>query len=126
MDSITFQFLKRLVVSEELDMLLMDVLTTYLYGSMDNDMYMKILERFKFPEENNIKSHCTGSIKLQRFLCHLKQSRLMWYNHLNEYLLKEVYVNNHICPCIFIKKLKTGFAITTMYVDDLNLVGTPE
>ena len=45
---------------------------------------------------------------------------------LNEYLLKEEYVNNPICPCIFIKKSKIGFAIIAMYVDDLNLVGTPE
>ena len=31
-----------------------------------------------------------------------------------------------ICPCIFIKKSKTGFAIIVVYVDDLNLIGTPE
>ena len=50
----------------------------------------------------------------------------MWYNRLSEYLLKEGYVNNHICRCIFIKKSKIGFAIIAVYVDDLNLVGTSE
>ena len=35
-------------------------------------------------------------------------------------------MNNLICPCIFIKKSKTKFAIIAVYVDDLNLVGTPE
>ena len=35
-------------------------------------------------------------------------------------------MNNLICPCIFIKKSKTGFAIIAVYVDDLNLVGTLE
>ena len=50
----------------------------------------------------------------------------MWYNRLSEYLLKEGYANNPICPCIFIKKSKTGFAIIVVYVDDLNLVGTLE
>ena len=35
-------------------------------------------------------------------------------------------MNNPICPCIFIKKSETGFAIIAVYVDDLNLVGTPE
>ena len=50
----------------------------------------------------------------------------MWYNRLSEYLLKEGYVNNPICPCIFIKKLETRFAIITVYVNDLNLVGTPK
>ena len=66
------------------------------------------------------------SIKLQRSLYGLKQSRRMWYNRLNEYLLKEEYANNPICPCIFIKKSETGFAIIGMYVDNLNLIGTPE
>ena len=50
----------------------------------------------------------------------------MCYNRLSEYLLKEGYVNNPICPCIFIKKSETKFAIITVYVDDLNLTGTLE
>ncbi|KAM1125408.1 hypothetical protein ACFX2B_040210 [Malus domestica] len=36
------------------------------------------------------------------------------------------YANNVICLCVFIKKLNTGFAIVAVYVDDMNLVGTPE
>ena len=35
-------------------------------------------------------------------------------------------MNNSICPCIFIKKVATGFAIIVVYVDDLNLIGTPK
>ena len=66
------------------------------------------------------------SIKLQRSLYGLKQSGRMWYNCLNEYLLKEGYVNNPICPCTFIKKSKSGFVFIVVYVDDLNLSGTPE
>ena len=50
----------------------------------------------------------------------------MWYNRLSQYLLKEGYVNNSICLCVFIKKTTIGFAIIPIYVDDLNLIGTPE
>ena len=71
MDAITFRFLISLAVSKGLDMRLMDVITAYLYGSIDID-------------------------------------------------------NNPICPCIFIKKSKTAFAIIVVYVDNLNLIGTPE
>ena len=66
------------------------------------------------------------SIKLQRSLYGLKQSGRMWYNRLSTYLLKEGYINNPISPCVFIKKSKSGFAIITVYVDDLNIIGTPE
>ena len=48
----------------------------------------------------------------------------MWYNCLSDYLLKEGYVNNPICPCVFIKKSKIGLTIISVYVDDLNLIGT--
>ena len=66
------------------------------------------------------------SIKVQRSLYGLKQSEHMWYNRLSQYLLKEGFENNPICPCIFIKKLEFEFAIVAIYVDDFNLVGTSE
>ena len=126
MDAITFRFLISLTVFEELDIYLMDVITTYLYGSIDNDIYMKIPTGFKLPEANNTKPRNISSIKLQCSLYGLKQSGHMWYNRLNEYLLKEGYANNPICPCIFIKKSETRFVIITVYVDDLNLIETFE
>ena len=126
MDAITFRFLISLAVFEELDMRLMDVITAYLYGSIDSDIHMKILEGFKLLEAVSTKPRSMFSIKLQRSLYGLKQSGRMWYNSLSEYLLKEGYVNNPICPCVFIKKSETGFAIIDVYVDDLNLVGTSE
>ena len=126
MDAITFRFLISLAVSKGLDMHLMDVIIAYLYGSIDNDIYMKILKGFKLPEVNNTKPRNMCLIKLHRSLYGLKQSGRMWYNHFNEYLLKEGYENNPICPCIFIKKSETGFAVIAIYVDDLNLLGTSE
>ena len=103
-------------------MRLMDVITTYLHGFIDNDIYMKFPKGFRLPEVNNTKYCSTCLIKLQQSLYGLKQSRRTWYNHLSEYLLKaslmwynrlseylleEGYANNPICPCIFIKKLET-------------------
>ena len=78
MNVITFRFLISLAISERLDMGLMNVITSYLYGSIDNDMYIKIPEGFKLPEANNSK-HCNMcSIKLQRSLYRFKQSGHMW------------------------------------------------
>ena len=47
MDAITLRVLISLVTKENLDMQLMDVVTAYLYGSLDNDIYMKIPEEYK-------------------------------------------------------------------------------
>ena len=50
----------------------------------------------------------------------------MWYNRSCEYLLREWYQNNLIYPCVFIKKSQSRFAIIVVYVNDLNIIGTPE
>ena len=111
MDAITFRLLISFAVPEGLDMRLMNIITTYLYGSMDNDIYMKTLKGFKLPKANCKKPRSMNSIKLQQSLYGLKQSRRMRYNHLSEYLLKKWYKNNPICPCIFNKKLEIGLQL---------------
>ena len=75
------------------------------------------------PEASSSKPKELYLIKLQRSLYGLKQSGRMWYNRLSEYLLKEGYVNNPICSCVFMKKT-SEFIIIIVYVDDLNILGT--
>ena len=74
MDAITFRYLISLAILEGLNMRLMDVVTTYLYGSLDANVHMKILEGFTLPEVMNSKPQIMYSIKLQRSLYGLKQS----------------------------------------------------
>ncbi|GJZ86554.1 retrovirus-related pol polyprotein from transposon TNT 1-94 [Tanacetum coccineum] len=124
MDAITFHYLISLAVYENLDMRLMDVVTDYLYGSLDSDIYMKILKGFKMPEALSAKPKDMYSVKLQRSLHGLKQSGHMWYNRLSDYLISKGYKSNLICPCVFIKKTTSGFVIIAVYVDDLNIIGT--
>ena len=126
MDIITFRYLISLSVSEVLDMRLMDVITAYLYGMLENDIYMKVPEGFQLPQVNTSQPRNMYLIKLRRSLYDLKQSRRMWYNRPSEYLIKDGYINNPICPCVFIKKSELGFAILVVYVDDINLFKTPE
>ena len=87
---------------------------------------MKIPEGFTMPEGFCNEPRSVYSITLQKSLYWLKQSDQMWYNRLNEYLLKRGFENDDICRCIFIKKPISGFAIIAVYVDDLNIIGTPE
>ena len=103
MDIITFRYLISLSVSG-LDMRLMDVVTTYLYGMLENDICMKVPKGFQLPQLNTSQPRNMYLIKLRRSLYGLKQSRRMWYNCLSEYLIKDGYINNPICPCVFIKK----------------------
>ncbi|GKE07118.1 retrovirus-related pol polyprotein from transposon TNT 1-94 [Tanacetum coccineum] len=124
MDAITFRYLISLAVFENLDMRLIDVVTVYLYGPLDSDIYMKIPEGFKMPEALSIKPKYMYSLKLQRSLYGLKQSGRIWYNCLSDYLITKGYKSNLICPCVFIKKTTYGLVIIVVYIDDLNIIGT--
>ena len=74
MNIITFQYLISLPVLEGLDMHLIDIVTAYLYGMLENDIYMKVLERFQLPQVNTSQPRNMYSIKLRRSLYGLKQS----------------------------------------------------
>lgn len=65
-----------LVVTESLDIHLIDVVIIYLYRLLDN-IYMKSLKNIKIFGECNSKYQNIYFIKLERFLYGLKQFRRM-------------------------------------------------
>ena len=121
MSSITFRYLISLAVQNRLSLQLMDVVTAYLYGSLDSEIYMKVPDGINIPNPAaNRNMYC---VKLQKSLYGLKQSGRMWYNRLSEFLSLKGYTKNDDCPCVFIKKSTSGFCIISVYVDDLNIIG---
>jgi hypothetical protein len=120
MNGITFQYLISLTIQKHLSLQLMDVVTTYLYGSLDSDIYMKVHDENFVPNTNaNRNTYC---VKLFKSLYGLKQSRRMWYNRLKEFLINKGYSNNDDCPCVFIRKSSISFCIISLYVYDLNII----
>jgi hypothetical protein len=110
-----------MVVNMELHMKLMDVVTVYLYGSLDAKIHMKVHKWIKVPNEDDCNIY---NVKLQRSLYGMKQSGKMWYNRLSEFLVEKGFQKNDDCPCVFIRKTDGGFHITFIYVHDLNIIGT--
>jgi len=102
----------------------MDIVTAYLYGSLDSDIYMKVLNGISIPNQDT--NHNMYCVKLKRSLYGLKQSGRMWYNRLSEYLVQKGYSNSDDCPCVFIKRSTSGFCIISVYVDDINIIGNSE
>jgi hypothetical protein len=99
----------------------MDVMTAYLYGSLDLDIYMKVPDGISVLNLHaNRNIYC---VKLVKSLYGLKQTGRMWYNRLKEFLLNKYYSNNDDCPCVFIRKSTTRFCKISVYVDDLNIIG---
>jgi hypothetical protein len=121
-NEITFWYLIFLATQKRLSLQLMDVVTAYLCGSLDLDIYIKVSHRI-FVSNTNIW-HNMYCVKLNKSLYSLKQSGRMWYNRLKEFLLNKGYSNNDDCVCVFIHKSSTRFCIISVYVDDLNIIST--
>ena len=47
MDAIMFRYLISLIISEELEIRLMNVVTAYIYELLNSDIYMRIPDKFK-------------------------------------------------------------------------------
>ena len=78
MSGITFCYLISLAAQKGLSMHLMDVVSAFLYRSLDSDIYTKVPEGLDIPNKNHSRNmYC---VKLQKSLYGLKQSGRMWYN----------------------------------------------
>jgi hypothetical protein len=75
MNGITFQYLISLAIQKYLSLQLMDVVTAYLYGLFDSDIYMKIPDGISVLNTNAHRNmYC---VKLIKSLYDLKQSGRM-------------------------------------------------
>ena len=93
----------------------MDVVTPYLYGSLDAKIYMKVPKGITIPKPAQRNMH---SVKLQRSLYDLKQSERMWYNRFSDFLEKKGLLKNEA-------PVYTKIRERILYsIDDLNVIGT--
>lgn len=67
-----------------LKMHLVDVVTAYLYGSLDT--FMNVLD-----SKSNLNLY---NVKLQRLLYGRKESSRIWFNRLSDFLLRKGYIKN--------------------------------
>ena len=125
MDSGTFRYLLGMKVQYFLDTQLLDVVTAYLYGPLDAQIYIRLPPEFldHLPSEDTVGTY--SGLQLQKALYGLKQAGRMWYKHLRDFLLHHNFSHDQALPCLFTLQHSSGFVVIAVYVDDLNLVGTP-
>jgi hypothetical protein len=75
MNGITFGYLLSPAIQKHLSLQLMDVMTAYLYGSLDSDIYMKVPNGISIL--NIHANHNMYCVKLTKSLYDLKQSERM-------------------------------------------------
>jgi hypothetical protein len=114
----------RLICCEALlrDMTLdqLDIKTAYLYGDLDEEVYMKQPPGFTAQGK---KDHV---LKLQKSLYGLKQAGKCWYKKLYKFIQTQGYTRCVKDKCVFVKKHNGNTTILIVYVDDIIVASDEE
>ena len=97
----------------------LDIITAFLNGDVDAELYMGIPEGMDLDPKKFV-------LKLRRSLYGLKQAPRIWWERMRKFLLQSGF---HCCdaePGIFIRNSDSKFVILLLFVDDILLTGTDE
>ena len=109
----SLRVLLAMIAAENLEVMQFDVQTAFLYGELEETIFMKIPEGLKVEEDpRNI------ACKLERSLYGLKQAPRCWNlkftKFLNKYNLKECEADK----CVFVGKFENDIVYLALFVDD--------
>ncbi|GJU09964.1 putative ribonuclease H-like domain-containing protein [Tanacetum coccineum] len=91
----------------------MDVKSAFLYGSIDEEVYVTQPKGFVDPQ------HPKKVYKVVKALYGLHQAPRAWYATLSTFLLKHGYRRGTIDKTLFLKKHKSDIILVQVYVDDI-------
>jgi hypothetical protein len=95
----------------------MDVKTTFLYGDLEEEIFMKQ------PEGYAVKGKKELVCKLKKSLYGLKQSPRMWYQKFDTYMLGLGFTRSKEDHCVYSKLIGDHLIYLFLYVDDMLLIG---
>ena len=95
---------------DKLYLLQFDVSTAFLYGDLEEDIYM--IQPEGCDDGSGRVCH------LKRSLCGLKQAPRCWNKKFNDFLTKEGFKSSFADPCLYIRNRNGRKLILVLYVDD--------
>ena len=92
----------------------LDIKTAYLYGDLDEDIYMNIPEWYDDSEEGHLYVY-----KLNRGIYGLKQAGRQWNKKLDKSLRDAGFLRSEQEPCIYYKFYGNKIIVLGIFVDDI-------
>ena len=102
-----------IAAAEDLEAENADMDTAFLYGEVDEEIYMDQPDGFE--DKNNSSKRC----RLQKALYGTKQAARQWNTKLNEHFEAQGFKKTAADPCVFIQVSSMEYSIIVIYVDDL-------
>jgi Reverse transcriptase (RNA-dependent DNA polymerase) len=112
----TIRALLSLAAHYDLELHQMDVVTAFLNGDLDVDIYMEQPEGFIVPGKEHMVC------KLRKSLYGLKQAGRAWYQKIHQALLNLGFVSLQTDTCVYILREDSIVLVVALYVDDLLLL----
>lgn len=95
----------------------MDVKTTFLHGSLKEEVYVDQPEGFE------VQDRKTHVCRLRKSLYGLKQAPRAWYERIDSYLMKLGFTRSEADSNLYFTVEKDKPLILVLYVDDRFLIG---
>ena len=106
------------VAVNDLELHQMDVVTAFLHGDIDKDIYMEVPGGFKDPSRPDLVC------KLRKALYGLKQAPRLWHAKIDAFLIDELrFVSSPNDPCLYARHSAGRIMLIALYVDDLLIAG---
>lgn len=104
-----------IAAAEDLEAENVDVDTAFLYGEVEEEIYMDQPDGFE--DEENPAKKCL----LQKALYGTKQAARQWNSKLTKHLENQGFKGTSADPCVFVRVSRNEYSIIIIYVDDLML-----
>ena len=112
----SIQLILSLAAIHDLELHQMDVKTAFLYGRLDEEVFMEMPEGY---------AEGKGKVwKLLRSLYGLKQAPRSWYRQLDTYLQSLGFTQTISDHSVYVRKDEEGLIIVGVYVDDLTIAAS--
>jgi hypothetical protein len=101
-----------IAAAEDLDLDQMDVKTAFLYGKLDDEVYMS--------QPDGVRGDHAGQVlRLNKSIFGLRQSPRVWNSQLNSYLVSLGFKRCVTDPCLYIRRREGRVLIVAVFVDDI-------
>ena len=110
----SIRILLALVAQFNMELVQMDVKTTFLHGDLEEEIYITQPDGFKVAGKEN------WVCKLNKLLYGLKQSLRQWYKRFDQFMIGQNYTRSSFDHCVYFRKLQDGsFIYLLLYFDDM-------
>ena len=110
------------LINESWDAETVDVETAFLYGPLDETVYMQIPQGYQ-----EVVDNINGTIwclELQRCIYRLVQAARQWWTELIEKVKELDFERSYADHCLLFQENENGIVILFIYVDDILIVGS--